>query len=455
MLLGAVIMAAGLTYLAANSTKDKTREMTEAPKPDLIDRLRSLCSKDNTICSYRELKSVCGEGIWISENVRLSVAKSNEHILVIAPSGERKTRSVIIPNVNTLKNCSIIVSDPCGEIAASYRGNKRVYIFNPFSDNTIGYDPLIACKSEFDIRNASRSIIMNGCKTARNGTDTDHTNWLEMSLQLFTAYMLYCYNEGKYTFDEAVSNVCTRPIITRFKGEEQSIYDEIMSSNCIGAKKQIKAISQQLKAEATIASIRSTMNSSLQIFMDDNVCKLCTREMIDFSKFRDEESILFIQVPEMYNEYFAPLTATLMGQLITTLLYNKGLQINMLLDEFTNIGAIPDMAALLSTARKHTISITASIQSINQLARTYSRDAAELQELFKTVVCTCGLRSSAEYISDLIGVRHSYNNGVESIHPLIDKDEIRRMKQGQVLIVHNNKRPVMDNMIPINYEEVM
>jgi len=169
---------------------------------------------------------------------------------------------------------------------------------------------------------------------------------------------------------------------------------------------------------------------------------------LDFKKLRQEESILYIQIPERHAEYFAPLTATLMSQLIDTLLDNNGLQIYMLFDEFCNIGIIPDMTKLLSTARKHSLSIVAAIQSLTQLFRVYGEvEGKELQELFKTLLISSSLKDSCEYISNLLGSQDKRIDGKIKTEPLMSADEIRRMSKDEILIICNNKRPVKDRMI--------
>ncbi len=70
----------------------------------------------NKICNHTELNSLKGKGLQISEHVRLSQKMSNEHVNVIFPSGSGKSFRYIIPNVNKLKNCSMVVTDPSGEV---------------------------------------------------------------------------------------------------------------------------------------------------------------------------------------------------------------------------------------------------------------------------------------------------------------------------------------------------
>jgi len=366
---------------------------------------------------------------------------------MIAPSGAGKSRNFIIPNVNTLKNCSIVVTDPCCEIERSCCTNKKKYIINPFSEHTSGYDPLSNCRSEFEVRKLAKVILVNGSQSARKGNSTNHQDWIEMATPLFTAYLLYCYYSKKYNFKEVVENICTMSILpVKSHPDCPSILSEIMGDKYDSPKIELESFLQVVGASQTLSSIRSVLNTCLQIFLDRNVQSLLESPNLDFSRLRKEESILFVQIPERHAEYFAPLTATLMSQLIDRLLDNDGLQVYMLFDEFTNIGFLPDMTKLLSTARKHKLSIVAAIQSLTQLFRVYGEiEGKELQELFKTILCLSGLKNSSEYISKIVG-----NCTIkDKTKPLMSEDEIRRMDKNEVLIICNNKRPVLDYIINI------
>lgn len=407
---------------------------------------------DNKICNKSELKTLSGEGIKLSKNIQLSVKQSNEHILMIAPSGSGKSRRFMMPNVNNLQNCSIICTDPSGEIARTCHPNKKKYILNPFSNNTIGYDPLFNCRSEFEVRKIANVILTNGmnANSSKESKSSNQSDWVGMATPLLISYMLMNYHTKKYNFGGLVKRICTMPILPIKDKEIMSIYQEIMESKVESAIIEIHSFMQVMGAIQTLSSIRTVMNTCLQMFLDRNLQKLFTRTNIDISKIRQEESIIYIQIPEHHADYYSPLTATFLTQLFDYLLENDGLQTYFLLDEFCNNGTIPSIGKLLSTARKHNISIIAAIQSLNQLYTLYGElQAKELNELFKTLLVCAGLRDSAEYISNLLGTMKYREKEMTQTKPLMTADEIRRMNKNDMLIICNNKRPVIDRMMEI------
>jgi type IV secretory pathway TraG/TraD family ATPase VirD4 len=123
----------------------------------------------------------------------------------------------------------------------------------------------------------------------------------------------------------------------------------------------------------------------------------------------------------------------------------------MLLDELCNIGKIgsgAEFCNILSTCRKHGISISAAIQSLAQLYRTYGElEGKELGEIFGTIMCSGGLRDSSEYISGLLGFVTKGINGITQTKSLMSADEIRQLNDDEVLIICRNKRPVKDYKI--------
>jgi type IV secretory pathway TraG/TraD family ATPase VirD4 len=108
------------------------------------------------------------------------------------------------------------------------------------------------------------------------------------------------------------------------------------------------------------------------------------------------------------------------------------------------------MCQLLSTARKRKISIIAAIQSLTQLYRVYGEiQGNELRELFKSIIVGAGLKDSAEYISQMLGNKQTKKNETFITEPLMTPDEIRRMKNDKILIICNNKRPVIDELLDL------
>jgi type IV secretion system protein VirD4 len=281
--------------------------------------------------------------------------------------------------------------------------------------------------------------------------------WIDMSTNLITGFMLMNFAKKRYTFNQMMQLICTAPIYVPIPKEEEieekkakneeidipySLYYDVMVSGVKSAQEEMESFMAGYQAQSTVGSIRMVLNTVAKLFRKEVVTRLIDKPSIDFKKFREEESILFIQIPERHADFFKPIVATLITQLIDVLLDNDGLQVYMLLDEFSNIGKIPSFAKLLSTARKHRLSIFVFVQSLMQLERTYGNDGKEIRELFKTLLLTGGLKDSTEYFSKLIGKDNEDK-------PLMSEEELRMMDEDEMIIICNNKRPVKDYMLDI------
>ena len=136
--------------------------------------------------------------------------------------------------------------------------------------------------------------------------------------------------------------------------------------------------------------------------------------------------------------------------MIDRIIEQKGLQVYCLFDELCNIGYIPTLCKTLSTCRKRNISITGCIQSLTQLDRVYGEvQAKELRELFKTIVVMPGLKDSAEYISNILGVQEIIKQNQRYTKPVLTADEIRRLDSDKCLLICHNQQPVIDYLYKI------
>lgn len=147
---------------------------------------------------------------------------------------------------------------------------------------------------------------------------------------------------------------------------------------------------------------------------------------------------------------------------------NKRIPVNVMFDEFANIGRLPDFERFISTVRSRKIYICIIIQSIAQLAQVYDENNREtLIECCDTVVFLgCNGQQTAEFISSLAGestiiakstgdkknvmgfrgiaqdFRETTGQGKRM---LITPDEVRRLPKGQVLIYHAGQQILKAN----------
>ena len=131
--------------------------------------------------------------------------------------------------------------------------------------------------------------------------------------------------------------------------------------------------------------------------------------------------------------------------------------VRFLLDEFANIGEIPEFKEKLATMRGYEISCMVIVQSITQLKGMYEKDYEVIDANCPQTIFLGGDENTTnEYISKKLGnqtVRGS-NNSVDAKKigqninvdqkPLMSPDEIGRMEYAKQLVIIYGEQPLMD-----------
>ena len=143
------------------------------------------------------------------------------------------------------------------------------------------------------------------------------------------------------------------------------------------------------------------------------------------------------------------------------------------LDEFANIGEIPDFNKKISTVRSRGIALIPIIQNIGQIKNRYPMDS------WQEIIGNCDIRLclgaadilTAQYFSDLLGVstvetqslrkdggiEGNLEYGQKNISTLkrnlLNADEILRLPHNQLLVnIRGNKPILLDKMIYTEHE---
>ena len=432
-------------------------------------------------------------GFTLSKNVRLSAEKSYEHVAIIGPTGSGKSTSFFIPCLLDADGThSFVVTDPKGELCnltSSYLKSigMDVIKLDPLhpETNKFFYNPVLIAEDQTDIREVAQLILMNGSKSIEIAMGSSgggsQTEWINMSIPLFTASLAYCKKHGKKkSINEAID------IILKYNLKEM---DELFKKDDI-AYRQFLIFKASSGSEKTMSSIKSVLTSNIQLFLDDKIETFTKtpftmdtstgKLVIDEKKIfhpdtlRKKPTALFICVEEVKSDYVAPLMSVFYSQLlsITSSSYTKEghkTPILYMLDEFANIGVIPLIAKVAATARSRKIGLSIGIQGIEQLKRNYGdENAKDILNNLKTKLVFSGLvDESAQYISDLSGVTTvesvSYsigeNSGDNVLTSLLNRpnkqksgvrrevltpDEVRRLDENEVLIIAHNRNIVKD-----------
>ena len=199
------------------------------------------------------------------------------------------------------------------------------------------------------------------------------------------------------------------------------------------------------------------------VFDHQEVTDLVSRDTMDIDSWVEEKTAVFISIPETnsaYNFLASIFISTVMETLRfkidsvmtgeTTLEEGKELLFfQFFIDEFANIGRIPNIDKALATFRSRNMGICIVLQALAQLKSMYKDDWASLLNNCATLLFLGGdEKETTEYLSKRIGKQtihtrnrtrsHSRNGGSENhnkmARDLLTPDEIGRLGGDECLV---------------------
>ena len=416
----------------------------------------------------------------------------NKNILVIGGSGSGKTRFFVKPSIMQMHS-SYVITDPKGQLLTEtgkmllhgapkldengkpVRDSRGKVIYEPYRIkvlNTINfsksmkYNPLAYVRSEKDILKLVNVIIAN---TKGDGEKSSEDFWVKAERLLYCALIGYIWYEAEPEERNFIAllyllNACeAREDDETYKSPVDILFDDL-------AKKQPEhfAVKQYVKfkmaAGKTLKSILVSCGARLAPFDIKELRDIMTEDELELDTMGDRKTALFLIMSDT-DTTFNFVIAMLQSQLFNLLcdkaddLYNGRLPVHVrcLLDEFANIGQIPNFDKLIATIRSREISASIILQSQSQLKTIY-KDAAD------TIVGNCDStlflggkeKGTLKEISELLGketidsLSQSENRGAQTSHglsyqklgkELMTQDEIAVMDGGKCILQLRGVRP--------------
>ena len=443
--------------------------MNDKQKKDYLDKFE----KDSADPHQPSANMILGQTARRPNNSRKVIGNNN--IVVIGGAGTGKSRFIIKPNLLTL-NSSFIITDPSGEIINSLGKvlndhGYKIKIFN-ISDmeHSNCYNPFDYIRDDAGVRMVVECFINNTSNKDGGGEEF----WVNAEKLLYSAIIFYLkdYEQdcSKKNFSSVV-NMVNMATVDENDPNAQSELDRIFEK--IDQESLAAQYYRGFKKGAgkTLKSIVISCIARLQPFMTPQVRNLTQRDELDLGHIGDEKTALFIITPQADRTY-SFLASMLYSQLFETL-YFKGEQqkanggsealkipVRCLMDEFANIGEIPEFPSKLSTMRKYNISATIILQDISQIESMYKDD-------WKTLMGNCSTYiflgtqepNTLKYFSEMLGKMTVTNrsrgmnsgskggsnkNFQQTSREVMTPDELGRMDSMMEIVFTQNQRPIMD-----------
>lgn len=156
------------------------------------------------------------------------------------------------------------------------------------------------------------------------------------------------------------------------------------------------------------------LNQRLKLFTNGDICAMSAFDDIDLSDVSNQKTAIFCVISDkdtsrklLTSLFFSFLFKDLSDTYDTagTNVQNT-LAVNVIFDEFANIGCIPNFVESIGTLRGRHIYLMIILQSIAQLARVYDENSMNIiLGCCDTMICMgCNELVTAEYVSNMSGV---------------------------------------------------
>ena len=382
-------------------------------------------------------------------------------------SGSGKSASYSIPNAFQMLG-SYVFTDPKGELYDKTAGYlkkngydiKVLNLVNPA--NSDGYNPLLHIRSEIDVDVIANTIV-KGQKT-ESGSDPYWDDMAEMLLKALIYYLMATRPEEEQNLAS-----CSELVRAANANGGSNLLTDLMNQLPYDHPARMNYKSIEIAPEKTYVSILSSLQSKLGKFDSKEIAEVTSTDTIDFDEIGSRKTAVYVISSDTHKAYDFLLTIffSQMIQQLYDFADKNGGRLRMptyfILDEFANIGQIPDFDKKISTSRSRGISFSVILQNLDQLEAVYEKS-------YETIMGNCDTHvflgsnsyKTVEYFSKALGEktitreslsvnrdkqfhRQGYSDSDQVMaRALMTPDELRRMDNDLCIIYEKGIKPVKD-----------
>lgn len=340
--------------------------------------------------------------ILLTQEVRMSLNtrqhRENLNVLVIGGSGSGKSRFYVKPNIMQL-NTSYVVTDPKGELLRSCgrllkKAGYEIRVFNLIDmSHSNNYNPFNYIYDKDGNINKTYVMKMVNClmkNTKQEGASGGDQFWDDSTKALTLAIAFYLLekktDENGNSLDRNFSTVMKMMRLAEISEQDENhrsplddMMDELRAENPHSMAVSFYSDFKKAPAE-TAKSILISAAVRFAAFNLPEVADLTHTDNIHLDTLGDRKTALFIIIPSSdatFNFLAAMMYTQLFDTLYDTANFKYGgrlpVHVRCLLDEFANVGTIPDFDKLLATMRSMEISANIIIQNLAQLKKMYDK----------------------------------------------------------------------------------
>jgi type IV secretory pathway TraG/TraD family ATPase VirD4 len=377
-----------------------------------------------------------------------------------------RTSRYIIPNVleRAKSPCSVVVNDPKGEVYQATSGHMRangfrVIVIDPeHLDRSNTFNPLTEAQDDIELDQIAEILIKAGKSGGGNHSNSGDF-WASGAVRFVSVFLGCLRNAGKE--NPAYNTLANLYYLFQNFGEDGSKLDSFMARYSIDpADPTDRRLWNEWQGVLTgnkegVQSFVLNGITALSAMRQPNIAKVTAESSFSLDTFREQKTVVYFITPPQHQEYYSFLTSLFFRSVFNACMRKqptkKTLPVYILYDEFGH-STIPNFMSTANTIRSYKVSLSIVLQSIAQLNARYGRDYAQsIQGGFHTALAYAGSDpETASFFERIIGKTRVYQvpnltNHMEHYREqnLLNANEIRTMKNEEVLIVSGNQNPIL------------
>lgn len=402
--------------------------------------------------------------------------RGETHLLTIAPPGAGKGTCLAIPNLLNYPG-SIIVTDPKAELYCTTARHRReklgheIIVLAPWAEKMSaelecevpdhGFNPLSILKDGPDIKDDAE-LISSLLLPGKAGMGASDEFWNDAGQTLLTAFILFLHSRYE-TFDLPLlrKQLLSQPELLFHKLDDMAHSPDFQG---VLAELGGKLLGTLKHAPQQFEGAMGTAQKALRIY--DPVGPLArhvSRGTVDFAALKETPKTIYLIMPsDRIGTHAAWLNMVISLAIELVGRDRSNRRVLFLLDEFANLGYLPNVLRGMAQYRGQGVQVWSIIQQISQLERLYRREGMREVIGMSEVVNTFGIwePDTLKMVSSWLGnqtlreVRQNIDRraggGIPSMSlnasdhgaPLLRGDDIRTMPSDEQLIFYKNLPPI-------------
>ena len=304
------------------------------------------------------------------------------HLLLFGPNGSGKGTRLLVSNLLRLRDRSLVVIDPKGEltaITADYRRSLgEVVVLNPFNVLDLGgagFNPLAALDPEAATFVDDASGLGEALIKIEDGKDS---HWSESAQNLVVALIMWEVQEAKredrVPLLENVRRMLTEPNERDEGGKgklTKGLGYTVRRMAVMGGFEIESLVGRFLRDSDEIASIQSTADRQTSWMLSPLMRANMAKNDIDFADLKKRPITVYLILPAERMRTHSVWLRLVIVSALRALYKPGGLRTLFMLDEFAQLGHLAPIEDAFGLVRGYGVQLWPVLQDLNQLKALY------------------------------------------------------------------------------------